>query len=231
MSLRSAPWFWIGALCFVVLEMVLSPLRAVAATVPVLFAYDAAVRPTTTTAFGRNDAVRPEAERPAFNDYDCDAAALYGYDASSNRPWIACAGAVHAYGDALEHANRGEADGEGVIYKRPFATTAAEGGGAAITRGEQVTEEVIRNAMKDAPLSSQQAGGVSLPRVQQYVDKLLAGEVPPAIKVDGSMIVDGNHRYIAGQILGRETPVIQWLGGRPGSAVPWGDIPISPEAW
>jgi len=85
--------------------------------------------------------------------------------------------------------------------------------------------------MKDAPLSSQQAGGVSLPRVQQYVDKLLAGEVPPAIKVDGSMIVDGNHRYIAGQILGQDTPVIQWLGGRPGSAVPWSDIPISPEAW
>jgi hypothetical protein len=63
------------------------------------------------------------------------------------------------------------------------------------------------------------------------VDRLLAGEVPPAIKVDGNMIVDGNHRYIAGQILGQETPVIQWLGGRPASAVPWSDIPISPEAW
>lgn len=87
-----------------------------------------------------------------------------------------------------------------------------------------VTEEVIRNAMKDAPLQSQQAGGVSLPTVQRYVDKLLAGEVPPAIKVDGNMIVDGNHRYIAGQILGQETPMIEWLGGRPGGAIPWSDI-------
>ncbi len=110
----------------------------------------------------------------------------------------------------------------------PFA---AEGGATAITRGEQVTEQVIRNAMKDAPLSSQQAGGVSLPRVQQYVDKLLAGEAAPAIKVDGGMIVDGNHRYIAGRIVGQEPPVIQWLGGRPGSAVPWANLPVKPEAW
>jgi filamentous hemagglutinin len=108
---------------------------------------------------------------------------------------------------------------------------AARGGATAITRGEQVTESVIRNAMKDARLSSQQAGGVSLPRVQQYVDKLLAGEAAPGIKVDGSMSVDGNRRYVAGRILGQEPAVIQWLGGRPASAVPWADMPISPEAW
>ncbi len=53
----------------------------------------------------------------------------------------------------------------------------------------QVTEEMIRNAMKDASLFSQQAGGVSLPRVQEFVDRLRAGEVAPAIKVDGKMIV------------------------------------------
>ena len=89
----------------------------------------------------------------------------------------------------------------------------------------------MRNAMKDPPLSSQQAGGVSRPRVQQYVDNLLAGETPPAIKVDGSMIVDGKHGYIAGRILGQDTQVIQWLGGRPRSAVPWAEIPVIPEAW
>jgi len=53
--------------------------------------------------------------------------------------------------------------------------------------------------VKDAPLSSQQAGGISLPKVQQYVDKLLKREVAPAIKVDGNIIVDGNHRYVAGR--------------------------------
>jgi hypothetical protein len=39
------------AALFLVVGIVLSPLRAAAATIPVLFAYDAAVRPTATTAF------------------------------------------------------------------------------------------------------------------------------------------------------------------------------------
>ena len=69
-----------------------------------------------------------------------------------------------------------------------------------------MTEEVIRNAMKDAPLKSQQRGGISLPRVREFVDKLNAGETPPAIKVDNGMIVEGNHRYIAGRIVGKEPP-------------------------
>ena len=101
----------------------------------------------------------------------------------------------------------------------------------AITKGEQVTESVIRNAMKNAPLTSQQAGGVSLPRVQRYVDKLLKGEVAPAIKVEGRMIVDGNHRYVAGRVLGQEPAIQPWVGGRPGNAVSWDKLPISPEAW
>ncbi|WP_227660016.1 hypothetical protein [Budvicia aquatica] len=45
-------------------------------------------------------------------------------------------------------------------------------------------------------------GEVSLPVVQRYVDKLLNGEVPPLIKVDGDVIVEGNHRYVAGKIVG-----------------------------
>jgi RHS repeat-associated protein len=97
-----------------------------------------------------------------------------------------------------------------------------------ITRGSQVTEQTIRDAMKGAPLQSQQAGGVSLPTVQRYVDKLLSGEVAPAIKVDGQIIVDGNHRYIAGRILGQEPAIQPWLGGR-GPVVPWSEIKISTE--
>lgn len=102
---------------------------------------------------------------------------------------------------------------------------------AAVTKGSQVTEAVIRKAMEDAPLVSRQAKGVSLPRVQAYVDKLLAGEVPPAIKVDGNLIVDGHHRYIAGRILGREIPMTPWTAGKAGPTVPWADLPINPERW
>jgi hypothetical protein len=104
-------------------------------------------------------------------------------------------------------------------------------GAPRITSGSQVTEQAIREAMKDAPLTSQQARGISLPRVQQYVDRLLAGETAPAIKVDGKMLVDGNHRYIAGRILGQEPAVQPWLGGRPSSAIPWDKLPINLEAW
>jgi len=82
-----------------------------------------------------------------------------------------------------------------------------------------------------APLRSQQAGGVSLPRVQLYVDRLLAGEAAPAIRVDGQMIVDGNHRYVAARILGQAPPIQPWAGGRPGGAVPWETLPIDPRSW
>jgi hypothetical protein len=95
----------------------------------------------------------------------------------------------------------------------------------------QVTAQMIREAMKDAPLRSQQKGGVSLPRVQQFVDRLLGGEQPPPIKVDGNMLVDGNHRYIAARILGEESPIQPWAGGRPTEAIPWNEIPIDPKFW
>ncbi|MFC5473998.1 RHS repeat-associated core domain-containing protein [Paraherbaspirillum soli] len=101
----------------------------------------------------------------------------------------------------------------------------------AITKGEQVTEEIIRKAMEGAPLSSQQRGGISLPRVQEYVERLIQGEVAPAIKVDEGIIVDGNHRYVAGRVLGIEPEIQSWAGGRPSSVIPWSNIPINPEAW
>jgi hypothetical protein len=97
-----------------------------------------------------------------------------------------------------------------------------------ITSGSQVTEQTIRDAMKGAELQSQQAGGVSLRLVQQYVNKLLNGEVAPAIKVDGQLIVEGNHRYIAGRIVGQPPAVQQWSGGR-GPAISWDQIKISTD--
>lgn len=40
-----------------------------------------------------------------------------------------------------------------------------------------------------------------------YVDRLLKGDVAPPIKMDGNVIVDGNHRYIAAKILGKEPEI------------------------
>ncbi len=98
-------------------------------------------------------------------------------------------------------------------------------------KGGQVTEAMVRKAMQGSELTSQQAGGISLPKVQQYVDRLRAGEIAPPIKVDGKMIVDGNHRYVAGRIVGQEPAVQPWIGGRPDRAVPWDKIKIDPKPW
>lgn len=102
--------------------------------------------------------------------------------------------------------------------------------GPRVSRGSEVTEQLIREVMKDAPLKSQQDYGVSLPVIQEYVDKLLAGQVPPAIHVEGQIIVNGNHRYIAGRIVGREPEVQAWLGGK-GPVVEWGELPIHKNKW
>ncbi|MFP1783873.1 RHS repeat-associated core domain-containing protein, partial [Lonsdalea quercina] len=73
--------------------------------------------------------------------------------------------------------------------------------GCSITRGSDVTPEVVQNALKGDPMQTVQ-GTVSLPAVQRYVDRLLKGDIAPPIKVDGNVIVEGNHRYVAGKVVG-----------------------------
>ncbi|OEZ54716.1 RHS repeat domain-containing protein [Duganella sp. HH105] len=75
-----------------------------------------------------------------------------------------------------------------------------------INSGAEVTPAMIQAALAGDKTLTMQAA-VSLPAVQRYVDRLLAGEVAPAIKMDGQILVDGNHRYIAGKLLG-QTPEI-----------------------
>lgn len=55
--------------------------------------------------------------------------------------------------------------------------------------------------------------------------------MPPPIKVDGNIIVDGNHRYVAGRVYGQEPPITPWPGGNPSSVIPWDDVKIDPQDW
>jgi hypothetical protein len=48
-------------------------------------------------------------------------------------------------------------------------------------------------------------GELSAPVVNRYIDLLREGGEAPPIKVDGDIIVDGNHRYAAGVLEG-ESP-------------------------
>lgn len=91
------------------LGIVLSPLRAAAATVPVLIAYDAAVGRGIAAKYGYDEA--PNA-----------------YGGTANLRATPRAGAVPAYDDLLEHPHPGEVRSEGTIYDALYSTTAAEGG-------------------------------------------------------------------------------------------------------
>jgi hypothetical protein len=67
-----------------------------------------------------------------------------------------------------------------------------------------------------------------------YVDRRAAGDVAPPIKVDGGVIVEGNHRYIAGRLFGVDPATT--AGVMPGfqqskPAVSWQDIKLDPNDW
>ena len=103
------------------------------------------------------------------------------------------------------------------------------------TSGERksikVTEELIREVMKDAEYSSLQKGGVNIDLIQEYVDAMLNGDKFPAIKVDSSSgnIVDGNHRYIASKITGVPIEIQDATQSISSTPISWDEILI--ESW
>jgi len=62
--------------------------------------------------------------------------------------------------------------------------------GPLVSKGADVTPEIIQKALQGDPTISGQ-NFVSLPAVQRYVDRLLKGDAAPPIKMDGNVIVDG----------------------------------------
>ena len=103
---------------------------------------------------------------------------------------------------------------------------------AAAPAAVKVTEASIKQALAGSDMKTAQEG-VSLPAVERYVAKLANGETAPPIKVDGKVIVDGNHRYVAGQLAGK--PVAQTPGTLPPSQIPKiqpiQNIKPSPNDW
>lgn len=134
--------------------------------------------------------------------------------------------AVARVGGAVASTTRGTGHSDG----EASAATKGTGETSQWKPGTQVTEQDVRNAMKNAPLKTQQKA-VSLPAVNRYAQRLADGETPPPIKVDNGIIVDGNHRYIAGRVAGIEIPQTPYAGGRPGSVVDWQNVFIDPFDW
>lgn len=101
-----------------------------------------------------------------------------------------------------------------------------------VSKGSDVTPEIIQKALQgDLAISGQNF--VSLPAIQRYVDRLLKGDVAPPIKMDGNVIVDGNHRYIAAKILGRSPEVAPGTlsPSKAGETKPVSDVKIDLVDW
>jgi hypothetical protein len=150
-------WLRRGATLVLLVGIVLSPLRAAAATIPMLIAYDAAVGPTTTIRTGAGPSVRPA--RRGAREYIYDGG-LNGYGGTANSPTFGDAVAIHAYDDTLNVADRREV-GEGVSYAAAAATTPAEGvsvGGQA-WRAFQPGEEACLRACVDVANAIQKTIG------------------------------------------------------------------------
>ena len=94
----------------------------------------------------------------------------------------------------------------------------------------EVSEETIREALAGDKTKTLQKE-VSLPMVKRYVDKLRKGEKPPAIKMDGDIIVDGNHRYTAGKIHGEMPPTRPSIAPKNIDPKNIEDIGVSPQDW
>lgn len=124
------------------------------------------------------------------------------------------------------------AAGEVVAGEALGGASVAAGVGVGAKGPIQVTDEAIHATLKGSNMKTAQ-GAISKPAVENYVRRLEAGEVAPPIKVDGNVIVDGNHRYVAGRLVGQEpTPAAGALSPSQASRVqPIQNLKIDPFDW
>lgn len=109
------------------------------------------------------------------------------------------------------------------------AAEATEGTSKPIT----VTQESVTAAMEGSTLKTTQPA-VSGPMVERYVQKLQDGSSAPAIKVTNEgVIVEGNHRYVAGRLFGEEPATTPGtLSPSQASKVqPVQEIKVDPNDW
>ncbi len=71
----------------------------------------------------------------------------------------------------------------------------------------RLTASVIKRKIAGAPFKTQQ-DRVYIPKIERFVEDMLNGDKFPPIKVDGNVIVEGHHRYIASKIAGVKVDVV-----------------------
>ncbi len=91
-------------------------------------------------------------------------------------------------------------------------------------------EEFLKEQMNDADLIATQKK-ISGPRIQEYHKKLIGGEIPPPIKVENRLIVEGHHRYISGMMFGKLPEKIPWTAAHSTQKVMWKDMIVDTLNW
>lgn len=86
--------------------------------------------------------------------------------------------------------------------------------------------------MKNAEYKTLQSS-VSLPRIQEYYEAMIKGDVFPAIKVDlgRKVVVDGNHRYIASKLAGIDLDIRPYTSSISQKILDWDIIDIVSDVW
>ncbi len=92
---------------------------------------------------------------------------------------------------------------------------------------QPATPQNIRSILDSSPMLTLQPT-VSASAVQSWVYEIEAGAPVPPIHVDGNVIVDGNHRYIAGMLCGKPAPIQPWTAPLTRPRIPMRDLQIQP---
>ena len=88
----------------------------------------------------------------------------------------------------------------GKVVKTVGGKISAGASGSTLIAGTiKLNEALIKRSLAGVQRVTRQKS-VSIPRIERYVEDMLKGDKFPPIKVDGNVIVDGHHRFIASKI-------------------------------
>lgn len=89
------------------------------------------------------------------------------------------------------------------------------------------TPENIRAVLSTSTMLTLQPT-ISATSVQNWVNVVEGGNALPPIWVDGNVIVDGNHRYVAGQLCNKPAPIQPWTAPLTKPRMPVRDLQVQP---
>lgn len=102
-----------------------------------------------------------------------------------------------------------------------------------INSAEDITVDSIKAIMKNAPIKTKQSG-VSIPVIKRYYTLLQDGSEAPSIKVFDNIIIDGNHRYVAGFLFGVAPLISPGLASsvwQEKAIIAWENVHYDTEDW